>query len=953
MVTAIAYVNSNTLIRDSVQEQLRLLCQAVTLAVDNTCTRTRQFVSFAASMPMMANVVSGQNREQALKLLSNLTVQDQDATLTPPLSLLDSKGNVLASSVFTAPQAGSAFFQEAVQGRFALQGPEINQATNEVTLLFAEPVMQNKQVVGVLVAHLDIQQLSINILPILRNADLDHSFAFALDATGRMLIHTDFGELIGISMQEEPWAREMLNRKEGQITYDWADTPRTTAFAPLPQLGWVIGVSLRQEDFQAPQRAIWDWLLGGGLAVTALALLALYLLLRKSHFHLRAGSELALTELGGELRTPSGESPDDQAHILHLGLSLALEKARQNAVRLDHKLANQHERLHAVFTSMMEGIVHIDASGAIVFANPAVLSMLCCREEDVIGKHMQAMLLPPTTFTADSDGFSAVHQAVRASQSQTLTGKILRRQDGSHLLADITVQILHKDDIADGAVLAIRDTSLVDAQQQMLSALSRAADAMYFVWDEQCRLVDCGDNCVTFFLAPGKEALLQNFARYMPERQINGRTSASEIERHQLHALNTGGGSCDWLFRNELGANMPCDLVFRRFTLCGRPAVLGFARDMRRVVETVEKLASGHTNLRQVLDALPVAVGVVGRGTLLYANHAMEEFFALHGHKPDLAPFSPMQSASFASDQAFLQKIDNKHLQFYKTGETMRDYMLSCFPTEFDGTAALMGWLVDVTKLKYEEQALIQDRDQALETIKANRRTLDQLGQDIREPLNDIVFALQKAVQTRNEAELHQAVNTAYASCTPLRETLNRILNIAKEPSPPRVHSLTHFEEDDFFVESPETEKEEALPSLQLPLDATRTQSQGAAKGRILVVDDTPTNVKIMLLILQKMGYEATGTDSGAKALSLLQNTPFDLIFMDIQMPQMNGMETTARIRNDSAGRYPRNIPIVAMTAHAMLGDPEKYLAAGMNDYLSKPVIIEDVANILNNLLQP
>jgi CheY-like chemotaxis protein len=73
---------------------------------------------------------------------------------------------------------------------------------------------------------------------------------------------------------------------------------------------------------------------------------------------------------------------------------------------------------------------------------------------------------------------------------------------------------------------------------------------------------------------------------------------------------------------------------------------------------------------------------------------------------------------------------------------------------------------------------------------------------------------------------------------------------------------------------------------------------------------------------------------------------------MDIQMPQMSGTETTAHIRNDTAGRYPRDIPIVAMTAHAMLGDPEKYLAAGMNDYLSKPVIIEDIANILNNLLQ-
>jgi len=1108
MVTATAYIKSNELIRNSMLEQHRLLCEAVTYAVDNTYTRTRQFVSFAVSMPAMASVVSGHDREQARRLLSNLAAQDREAALTPQLSLLDNKGNVLASSVFTASQAGRSFFQEAVQGRFALEGPEISQATNEATLLLAEPVRQNKQVIGVLVAHLDVQQLSINILPILRGADVDHSFAFALDSAGMTLMHTNFGDLVGISMQDEVWAREMLRRKDGQIAYDWDGTPRIAAFAFLPQPGWVIGVSLRQADLLAPQRAIRNWLLGGGLTVAALALLTLYLLLRKSHFHLRAGSELALTELAGELRLLSGEKSDDRAHILRLGLSVALEKAQQNAVRLERALSNQHERLHAVFTSMMEGILHVDAGGAIVFANPAVLRILRCHEKDVLGKQLRQVILPSVTFTVENDGLSAVYQAVSASQSQTFTGKILRRQDGSHLLADIAVQPLHKDDNADGAVFAIHDASLVDAQRQMLAALSRAAGAMYFIWDEQCRLVDCGDNCITFFLAPGKEAFLKDFARYMPKHQINRRTSASELERHQLHALNTGGDSCDWLFRNELGANLPCDLVFRRFTLCGRPAVLGFARDMRLVVETVEKLASGHSNLRQVLDALPVAVGVIGRGTLLYANHEMEEFFALHGEIPDLAPFSPMLSASFASDHAFLQTIDNRHLQLFQPDGTMHDYMLSCFPTEFGGTAALMGWLVDVTQLKKAEQGLIRARDQALETVKANRRSFNQIEQDIRESLNGIVGALQHAVQTRNETELLQSVDAAYAFCTPLRKTLSRMLSIARVAPPPLVHERTRFEAADFFYEIfhdfaveaeardltfnskldpnlpehlvgdrallrllinqlvdnavqytivggvtvevallpsqktdrvvlhimvadtgpgisdaqldalfhpfadgaknqnllPATssgvamvrsyvrrlkgelciiseaehgtemhlvlpfalklpaeepfkaeEEEESLPFQQLVLDATPAKSQGAAKakGRILVVDDTPTNVKIMLLILQKMGYEAIGADSGANALSLLKKAAFDLVFMDIQMPQMNGMEATVHIRNDRTGRYPRDIPIVAMTAHAMLGDPEKYLAAGMNDYLSKPVIIEDVANILNNLLKP
>jgi CheY-like chemotaxis protein len=690
------------------------------------------------------------------------------------------------------------------------------------------------------------------------------------------------------------------------------------------------------------------------------------------------------------------------------------------------------------------------------------------------------------------------------------SGKILRRQDGRFLLVDIVVQPLHGQGKADGVVLAINDVSLVDAQQRMLAAITRATGAMYFVWDEQCRLVDCGDNGASFLLAPSKTELLNNFIQFMPENQRNGRASAHELERHLVKALNTESDSCDWLFKNALGVSIPCDLVLRRLKICGRPAVLGFARDMRLTLEAVEKLASGHTNLRQVLDALPVAVGVVGRGTLLYANREMEEFFALHGHESSLAFFSPMQNSSFASDQDFLRKIDNNQLQFVRPDGTLHDYMFSCFPTEFDGTSVLMGWLLDVTVLKNEEQRLILARDQALESIEINRRFISQLERDIREPLSGMLFALQHAVQTSSGAEQTQAVNAAYTFGRHLQDTLSYMLNMSGVTPQTLVHEITRFEVADFFHEAlhdfadaaaakgitfdtsldPElpkelvgdcthlrlimrhlvdnavkytvvggvtvnisllpsrktnrallhimiadtglgisdaqlgglfrsfpdgaqnpnllsentsfglamvhsyvrllegelcviseaeqgtamhlvlpfarelleeelfsaaTMEEETLPFLQAVLNSAPTRSQSPAqktKGRILVVDDMPSNLQIMALILQKMGYEAIGAASGAKALALLEEKAFDLVFMDIQMPHMNGIDTTAHIRNDNTGRYPRDIPIVAMTAHAMLGDPEKYLAAGMDDYLSKPVIIEDIANILNSLLR-
>jgi CheY-like chemotaxis protein len=157
--------------------------------------------------------------------------------------------------------------------------------------------------------------------------------------------------------------------------------------------------------------------------------------------------------------------------------------------------------------------------------------------------------------------------------------------------------------------------------------------------------------------------------------------------------------------------------------------------------------------------------------------------------------------------------------------------------------------------------------------------------------------------------------------------------------------------DENLFFEAAEEEML-PLPNSADPPVAPGREAAARTKKRILVVDYIPTSMQTMVLILQKIGYEAIGADSGANALDLLEKQPFDLVFMDIQMPQMNGTETTTHIRNDNTGRYPRGIPIVAMTAHTKLGDPEKFLAAGMNDYLSKPVIIEDIANILNNLLK-
>ncbi|MCB2202515.1 response regulator [bacterium] len=120
----------------------------------------------------------------------------------------------------------------------------------------------------------------------------------------------------------------------------------------------------------------------------------------------------------------------------------------------------------------------------------------------------------------------------------------------------------------------------------------------------------------------------------------------------------------------------------------------------------------------------------------------------------------------------------------------------------------------------------------------------------------------------------------------------------------------------------------------------------------ILVVEDNVTNQQVAMGILKKMGQKVEAVSNGKEAIEALSHVPYDLVLMDVQMPVMDGFEATRIIRSSDAPVLDPDIPIIAMTAHAMQGDKERCLDAGMNDYVSKPIEPKSLAEKLVDWLK-
>jgi two-component system sensor histidine kinase/response regulator len=136
-----------------------------------------------------------------------------------------------------------------------------------------------------------------------------------------------------------------------------------------------------------------------------------------------------------------------------------------------------------------------------------------------------------------------------------------------------------------------------------------------------------------------------------------------------------------------------------------------------------------------------------------------------------------------------------------------------------------------------------------------------------------------------------------------------------------------------------------------LPLITRHTVREAKRRLHILLAEDNPVNQKFAVRLLEKMGHIVSVAQNGTEVMKALEEQTFHLILMDVQMPEIDGLQTTRLIRNQEKGTD-CHVPIVSMTAHAMRGDRERCLDAGMDGYVSKPVNAEELFEVVEKLMK-
>jgi len=529
---------------------------------------------------------------------------------------------------------------------------------------------------------------------------------------------------------------------------------------------------------------------------------------------------------------------------------------------------------------------------------------------------------------------------------------------------------------------------LQDDARQRLQAMLNSSPLVCCLYDDQCTVLEVNNKVEELFELPDKQLFIERFRDLMPARQPSGNNSHEKYVELLQSAFATGRVRFEWMYQTPSGQPLPCEEIFERVRLGDKDYVIAYIRDLREQIRMVDNIRETSAHLELALEQANAAseaksnflstmshemrtpmnavIGMtaVGKKTedIDGKNRALDKINDAASHllgvindildmakiesgKMELVPvvynFSHMLRKVFTltrfhleeKQQIFTINVDNQIPMFVvgdaqRLAQALTNVMSNAIKyTKEGGTIALDISLASHKDNVYELKITVSDNGIGIPADK-----LDKLFTVFEQVQNDL-----KQVQSGTGLGL------------PITKSIVEMMGgqIWVESAPGKGTTITFTVQVGEITEAINDSNADDL--FAMDDCAGSISSIGIFKGkRMLIAEDVEINREILITLLEDSGIIIECAETGKDAVDMIAQNKYDLVLMDIQMPEMNGLEATKHIRTLYSSD---ELPIIALTANVFKDDIESCRAVGMSDHIGKPYEIDMVFNKLKKHL--
>jgi signal transduction histidine kinase/DNA-binding response OmpR family regulator len=517
---------------------------------------------------------------------------------------------------------------------------------------------------------------------------------------------------------------------------------------------------------------------------------------------------------------------------------------------------------------------------------------------------------------------------------------------------------------------------LMTKDRENLKVMLDAMPYVCLLWDRNPKMLDCNQAGLKLFKLKTKEEFMARFDEFSPEHQPDGQLSAEKIYIKLKFAFSEGRCDFDWMHVSTDGTLIPCRVSAIKINLKGEDYVVTYINDQTEHNKMVMDIKLSAEKLRGALEEANAA------------NIAKSNFLSNMSHEIR----TPMNAIIGMTELLVHEQLNARQTSYVSDISVSAKSLLGIINDILDFSKIESGKL-ELNPVDYDFRIFV-DNINSMFIYVAQKKELEfklvcdenlpgyLYGDDIRlrQTLTNI---LGNAVKFTEKGSVQLKVTAADGFLS--FEIKDTGIGIRKEDMPTLFHAFEQVDKSKnrnvvgtglglaiskSFVEmmggkiTLESEYEQGTTfTVVIPIvegSKERVEIKEAAhcahviyapEANILVVDDNEFNLKVAQGLLGLLRIHADTADSGKKGIEAVRNGDYDIVFMDHMMPEMDGVETTAHIRELSEKH--KTMPIVALTANAISGAKEMFLANGFNDFISKPIDSAELVTILERWLPP